>query len=196
MTPTKPEALPEPSHRGPDGTGSYFNSYTATQMHDYAARQCAAKDAEISTLRRRKTGKQPNRESFLEELCNRQHSELQRMREENFRLRRVAQWIQQSEATRPAEAYTMTTHDTPHNKALELADELDLTRPLERDYNSFVSYARALEAYCAAKDSEIAKWKHVHEINADTLNAMQYEIDAAKTEIATLRAAAQHAKGK
>jgi hypothetical protein len=31
-----------------------------------------------------------------------------------------------------------------------------MTRPLERDYNSFVSYTRALEAYCAAKDAEIA----------------------------------------
>jgi phage terminase Nu1 subunit (DNA packaging protein) len=49
----------------------------------------------------------------------------------------------------------------------------------------------ALRAALAERDAEIAKWKQVHEVNADTLNAMQYEIDAAKTEIATLRAAAR-----
>ena len=27
--------LPEPAHRGPDGTGSYFDSYTAAQMREY-----------------------------------------------------------------------------------------------------------------------------------------------------------------
>jgi phage terminase Nu1 subunit (DNA packaging protein) len=68
------------------------------------------------TPRRRKTDNQPTRESFLEELCNRQHSELQRMREENFRLRRVAQWIQQSEATRPAGQMALEALDSVAGK--------------------------------------------------------------------------------
>ena len=52
--------------------------------------------------RRRATDRQPSRESFLQELCNRQGDELQRLREENYRLRRAAQWMQ-DEQTRPAE---------------------------------------------------------------------------------------------
>ena len=38
--------LPEPKHRGPDGTGSYFDSWTAEQMHAaYAAGQAAEREA-------------------------------------------------------------------------------------------------------------------------------------------------------
>lgn len=33
-------ALPVPKHRGPDGTGSYFDSYTAEQMRTYG-QQCS-----------------------------------------------------------------------------------------------------------------------------------------------------------
>ena len=55
-----------------------------------------------SIKRRRASDRQPQRETFLQELCNRQEAELQRLREENHRLRRVAQWVQ-DEPTRPAE---------------------------------------------------------------------------------------------
>lgn len=34
--------LPDPAHRGPDGTGSYFDAYTADQMRTYAAAAVAA----------------------------------------------------------------------------------------------------------------------------------------------------------
>ena len=34
-SPAMPE-LPEPAHRGPSGTGTYFDSYTAAQMRAYA----------------------------------------------------------------------------------------------------------------------------------------------------------------
>lgn len=37
--------LPEPAHRGPTGTGSYFNSFTADQMHAYALAYAAAEAA-------------------------------------------------------------------------------------------------------------------------------------------------------
>ena len=30
--------LPEPSHSGPDGTGTYFDSYTAADLRDYGAK--------------------------------------------------------------------------------------------------------------------------------------------------------------
>ena len=43
-TPVLPD-LPKPLHCGPSGTGSYFNSYTADQMRDYAL-ACAAAQAE------------------------------------------------------------------------------------------------------------------------------------------------------
>lgn len=39
MTTTQPTALPElpePAHRGPTGTGAYFDSFTADQMRAYA----------------------------------------------------------------------------------------------------------------------------------------------------------------
>lgn len=52
--------------------------------------------------RRRASDRQPSRELMLQELCNRQEAELQRLRDENYRLRRVAQWVQ-DEPTRPAE---------------------------------------------------------------------------------------------
>lgn len=35
--------LPEPAHRGPTGTGAYFNSFTADQMHAYARAALAAR---------------------------------------------------------------------------------------------------------------------------------------------------------
>ena len=34
--------LPNPAHRGPCGTGDYFSSYTAAQMHSYALTAIAA----------------------------------------------------------------------------------------------------------------------------------------------------------
>jgi hypothetical protein len=34
--------LPEAAHRGPTGTGAYFDAYTAAQMRAYAAEQVAA----------------------------------------------------------------------------------------------------------------------------------------------------------
>lgn len=37
--------LPEPKHRGPCVTGSYFDSYTADQMRDYARKAIAAQTA-------------------------------------------------------------------------------------------------------------------------------------------------------
>ena len=55
------------------------------------------------TPRRRKTDKTPTRESFLEELCARQHEELLLVRAENARLRREAAWARDQDATRPAE---------------------------------------------------------------------------------------------
>lgn len=49
---TKPPAmpeLPEPAHRGPTGTGAYFDSYTADQMRAYAlAALQSAQPAEVS----------------------------------------------------------------------------------------------------------------------------------------------------
>ena len=38
--------LPEPGHRGPDGTGVYFNAFTAQQMRDYVAADRAQRQAE------------------------------------------------------------------------------------------------------------------------------------------------------
>ncbi len=36
MTPNQLPPLPPAAHRGPNGTGAYFDSYTADQMHAYA----------------------------------------------------------------------------------------------------------------------------------------------------------------
>ena len=44
-------ALPEPAHRGPTGTGDYFSSYTADQMHAYARAHAAQQAAEVQALR-------------------------------------------------------------------------------------------------------------------------------------------------
>ena len=51
MTQLTPEqvqqwVLPRPKHRGPDGTGSYFDSWTADQMHEaFAAGEAAVKES-------------------------------------------------------------------------------------------------------------------------------------------------------
>jgi hypothetical protein len=45
--------LPEPAHRGPDGTGSYFDSYSAAQMHDHAAAVAAKAVADVAAERDR-----------------------------------------------------------------------------------------------------------------------------------------------
>lgn len=41
-------ALPEPQHRGLDGMGSQFDSFTADQMHDYARAAVAAMQTELN----------------------------------------------------------------------------------------------------------------------------------------------------
>ena len=46
-TPAMPE-LPEPAHRGPTGTGTYFDSFTADQMRAYALATLQAQPAEVS----------------------------------------------------------------------------------------------------------------------------------------------------
>jgi hypothetical protein len=50
MTPEQLPPLPEPAHRGPTGTGDYFNAYTAGQMHAYATAATAALRAEMDAL--------------------------------------------------------------------------------------------------------------------------------------------------
>jgi hypothetical protein len=52
MTPDQLPPLPETAHRGPTGTGDYFNAYTADQMHAYATAATAALRAEMDALRR------------------------------------------------------------------------------------------------------------------------------------------------
>jgi len=43
-------ALPEPQHRGPSGTGDYFNGYTADQMRAYARAAIAAAHAQAEYI--------------------------------------------------------------------------------------------------------------------------------------------------
>lgn len=45
--PAMPE-LPKPAHRGPSGTGTYFDSFTADQMRAYALATLQAQPAEVS----------------------------------------------------------------------------------------------------------------------------------------------------
>jgi 2-keto-3-deoxy-L-rhamnonate aldolase RhmA len=44
----KDVALPKPAHRGPDGTGSYFDSFTPDQLRTYG--EACAKTARVQAL--------------------------------------------------------------------------------------------------------------------------------------------------
>lgn len=50
MTPNQLPPLPAADHRGPNGTGAYFDSFTAAQMHTYALAALAQQAQPVDEL--------------------------------------------------------------------------------------------------------------------------------------------------
>ncbi len=53
MTPNQLPPLPPAAHRGPNGTGAYFDSFTADQMRAYALAALAQQAQPVHQFRRR-----------------------------------------------------------------------------------------------------------------------------------------------